>query len=141
MDVRSCKRYMVIYITCRVEMKVLAVTIVMGQRFFAKRYKRCHEGFLRFMRDVFTIVVVHNIHNMVRKPILNISRHNRFTIYLRKSIKNIFSQNIVYFFISIFKRLFRYLVGMRMPLCIFWCTQSRLNPHVDVENRKSSDVC
>ena len=68
MDVRSCKRYMVIYITCRVEMKVLAVTIVMGQRFFAKRYKRCQEDLFRFMRDVFRIVIVHDIHNMVKTP-------------------------------------------------------------------------
>ena len=78
---------MVIYITNRDKMKVLAVTIVMGQRFFAKRYKRCHEGFLRFMRDVFTIVVVHNMHNMVKTRILNISRYDRFTIYFRKNIK------------------------------------------------------
>ena len=49
-------------------MKVLAVTIVMGQRFFAKRYKRCQEDFLRFMRDVFRIVIVHDIHNMVKTP-------------------------------------------------------------------------
>ena len=75
-------------------MKVLAVTIVMGQRFFAKRYKRCHEGFLRFMRDVFTIVVVHNMHNMVKTRILNISRYDRFTIYFRKNIKKIFLKKL-----------------------------------------------
>ena len=59
---------MVVYITNRDKMKVLAVTIVMGQRFFAKRYKRCQEDFLRFMRDVFRIVIVHDIHNMVKTP-------------------------------------------------------------------------